>query len=61
MPSNSKEYAKEYYKKNKEKFFKEGKQFCECCNKDISKHNFLYHSRTTKHITNMAKKNAQQG
>lgn len=62
MPTMSKEYANAYYQKNKEKLLAKnrGKQFCEYCEKEISKHNFLYHSRTTKHQTNMAKKNAPQ-
>ncbi len=62
MPTMSKEYANAYYHKNKERILAKnsGKRYCEYCNKDISKHNFLFHTRTTKHINNVAEKNAPQ-
>ena len=60
MPSNSKEYQKEYYAKHKETTA--GKQSelirCECCDKNISKWNINKHKKSAKHILNASPKPA---
>ena len=52
MPSNSKEYAKDYYAKHKSNLSgKQSKQIrCECCDKHLSKWNLAKHNKTSKHI-----------
>ena len=58
MPSNSKEYSKEYYAKHKATT--SGKQSelirCEVCDKNISKWNVAKHNKTAKHILNATPK-----
>ena len=54
MVTMSKEYAQEYYKKNKE-YFKEkqtAKMHCNICNKEVSKWNYQKHCKTKGHLRN---------
>ena len=54
MVTNSSEYMKKYYEKNKDKF-KTGGSYnklikCEMCNKEYSQLNYAKHLKSTKHL-----------
>jgi hypothetical protein len=57
MPSNSKEYQKEYYAKHKATAGKQSELIrCDCCDKNVSKWNLAKHKKTAKHISNASPK-----
>jgi hypothetical protein len=54
MPTNKSEYMKSYYEKHKDKLkaYAVEKKYCECCNKYISKANWVRHCASDIHKKN---------
>lgn len=54
MPTNKSEYMKSYYEKHRDKLkaYAVEKKRCECCDKEISKANWVRHCSSRVHIKN---------
>lgn len=52
MPSNSKEYAREYYLKNRTSTYDSSKLTCVCCNKTYKTNTLTRHLQSKKHKLN---------
>ena len=52
MPSNKKEYAREYYLKNRTSTYDSSKNHCKCCNKTYKSNCLSRHLESTKHKLN---------
>ncbi len=55
MPTNSKEYMREYYHKNREKFLCKysGTYYCAACDTTVARSYLKRHNRTEKHQMNI--------